>query len=373
MTQFVLTMEPFELPMFSEYFGIDYSGAETADSSLKGLRVYRATRQTAPAEQLPPVSPRKYWTRRGLAEWLAGVLETSPRTIVAIDHGFSFPKAYFERHKLGSDWEAFLEDFRQFWPTDQPHTYVDFARYGRNPTGLMRQGDRKWRRRTEIAAGSAKSVFHFDVQGSVAKSTHAGLPWLLFLRQKLRERVHFWPFDGWDPDPEKHVIAEVYPRLWSAQFPNEGRTPDQHDAFCVAAWLRNVDGRKALSPFFTPRLSNDSRNVGLCEGWILGVMSDAPTRGIRRRRTSTTPALSESLPPSSRASESKTTAPGYVNRNNQVVIRRTSLAGNDHNQRIFVMHCGACDAVYGANGSDIHLRKCPACQGGAPGLAYQQG
>ena len=27
-------------------------------------------------------------------------------------------------------------------------------------------------------AVSAKSVFHFDVQGSVAKSTHAGIPWL---------------------------------------------------------------------------------------------------------------------------------------------------------------------------------------------------
>jgi hypothetical protein len=36
----------------------------------------------------------------------------------------------------------------------------------------------------------AKSVFHFDVPGSVAKSTHAGLPWLKYLRQKMGERVH---------------------------------------------------------------------------------------------------------------------------------------------------------------------------------------
>jgi hypothetical protein len=34
---------------------------------------------------------------------------------------------------------------------------------------------------TEIRAGAAKSVFHFDVPGSVAKSTHAGLPWLRYL------------------------------------------------------------------------------------------------------------------------------------------------------------------------------------------------
>jgi hypothetical protein len=37
-------------------------------------------------------------------------------------------------------------------------------------------GNARWRRLTEERAGGAKSVFHFDVQGSVAKSTHAGIP-----------------------------------------------------------------------------------------------------------------------------------------------------------------------------------------------------
>jgi hypothetical protein len=40
-------------PQFSRYIGVDYSGAETADSSLKGLRVYVA-RCDAPAEENPP-------------------------------------------------------------------------------------------------------------------------------------------------------------------------------------------------------------------------------------------------------------------------------------------------------------------------------
>jgi hypothetical protein len=48
---------------------------------------------------------------------------------------------------------------------------------------------------TEVRAG-AKSVFHFDVPGSVAKSTHAGLPWLRYIRLHV-PTVHFWPFDGW--------------------------------------------------------------------------------------------------------------------------------------------------------------------------------
>lgn len=53
---------------FSRYIGIDYSGAETARSSLPGLRVYMAENDALPIEVRPPPSPRKCWTRRGVAE-----------------------------------------------------------------------------------------------------------------------------------------------------------------------------------------------------------------------------------------------------------------------------------------------------------------
>jgi hypothetical protein len=38
-------------------------------------------------------------------------------TLVGIDHGFSFPLAYFERYRLSSNWQDFL-DFQHHWPTD---------------------------------------------------------------------------------------------------------------------------------------------------------------------------------------------------------------------------------------------------------------
>jgi hypothetical protein len=108
----------------------------------------------------------------GLADRLA---EEVP-TIVGIDHGFSFPLRYFEVHQLEPDWPKFLEDFQRHWPTDAEHTYVDFVRDGLAGNGAARAGNTRWRRMTEQRAGcSAKSVFHFDVQGSVAKSTHAGI------------------------------------------------------------------------------------------------------------------------------------------------------------------------------------------------------
>ena len=48
-------------PRFSRYIGIDYSGAETADSSLKGLRVYETSCPSMPVEVEPPPSPSEYW------------------------------------------------------------------------------------------------------------------------------------------------------------------------------------------------------------------------------------------------------------------------------------------------------------------------
>jgi len=89
--------------------------------------------------------------------------------------------------------------------------------------------------------GRAKSVLHFDARGSVAKSTHAGIPWLRFIRQRLGSRVHFWPLDGWDIPTGRSAIAEVYPALWSPAFDRQGRTGDQHDAFSIAAWLSRAD------------------------------------------------------------------------------------------------------------------------------------
>ena len=100
----------------------------TPDSSCKGLQVYAAEGSGTPEAVPPPPSPRRYWTRRGLAEWLCQELSADTPTIVGIDNSFSFPVAYFEKYRLSSDWQGFLVDFHHFWPTDAPHTYVCFIR-----------------------------------------------------------------------------------------------------------------------------------------------------------------------------------------------------------------------------------------------------
>ena len=138
-------------PSFARYIGIDYSGAETPNSSLKGLRVYQAGQEILPTEVPPPPSPRKYWTRRGIAAWLV---------------------------------EQLTEDI---------------------PTSCS-------------------------------------------------------------------AVVESYPALWKKAFAREDRTDDQHDAYSVAAWLRQADLDGSLARFLNPSLLPGERAVAQVEGWILGVM-----------------------------------------------------------------------------------------------------
>lgn len=258
-------------PTFARYIGIDYSGAKTPTSSLRGLRMYATDGASLPVEVQPPPSPRKYWTRRGIAEWLAGRLSEDRPTLVGIDHGFSFPEQYFKQYHLPPNWPAFLDDFQSHWPTDGDGVWVDTVRNGAVGNGAARSGDARWRRLTEVRAGSAKSVFFFDVQGSVAKSTHSGLPWLRHLRRQVGARVHFWPFDGWAIPAGQSAVVEVYPSLWRKSFHPQQRTADQHDAYAVAAWMRNADRDGSLAGLFSPSLTPTERTVAEIEGWILGV------------------------------------------------------------------------------------------------------
>jgi hypothetical protein len=262
--------QPKIAPRFQRYIGIDYSGAETPKSSLKGLSIYEASTQSPPQIVKPPPSPRKHWSRREIFNWLAIELAKPAPALVGIDHGFSFPIAYFNKHGIKPDWTSFLEDFRQHWPTDNDDTSVDFVRNGLRGNGRARTGLSRWRRIAEIRCG-AKSVFHFDVPGSVAKSTHAGLPWLLHLRKALPQQLHFWPFDGWDIPSGKSVVAEAYPSLWSKGFHTENRDPHQHDAYSTARWLSEMDASDSLTPYFSPQLTPQERKIASLEGWILGV------------------------------------------------------------------------------------------------------
>ena len=264
---------------FELFIGIDYSGAETPTSRLKALQVYAARPGHVPEKQSGPARTTKgvpvNWARAEIAEWLIDLVRQGVRYIAGIDHAFSFPLSYFERYGL-TNWPQFLADFVQYWPTDGEHVCVDFVRDGvllrhGGPAPGLRTGHTKEFRLCERWTSSAKSVFQFDMQGSVAKSSHAGIPWLKRIREAVGERVHFWPYDGWTPPAGKAVIVEVYPSIFRNRYPREGRSADEHDAYAVARWLAETAARGALARYFEPPLIPPERVVADREGWILGV------------------------------------------------------------------------------------------------------
>ncbi len=254
---------------FGLYIGIDYSGAKTSRSRLRSLQVYEAGSGDEPRAVMSPASqgrsPRN-WNRMETAEFLIEKARSDTPFIAGLDHGFSFPESYFQRYGIRS-WTEFLEDFCKYWPLNDPDTAVDAVRR-QQPERI---GSMEEFRLTEKWTPSAKSVFQFDVQGQVAKSTHCGIPWLRVIREAAGKRVHFWPFDGWQVPEGRSVISEVYPSIFRRRYPREDRTADQHDAYAIARWLGEADRRGALQAYFAPPLTAKEKELALKEGWILGV------------------------------------------------------------------------------------------------------
>jgi hypothetical protein len=202
-----------------------------------------------------------------VADWLIQQVGSDKPFIAGLDFSFSLPGSYFRRYGISS-WDAFLADFVEHWPTDQDDATVERLRNGNARTGTPDE-----LRITERRTSSAKSNFQFDMQGQVAKSTHAGIPWLYRIRQAVGKKVHFWPFDGWGVREGRSFIVEVYPSILRRRYPQEERTADQHDAYSIARWLKEVCwGRVLEDVYLGPPMTGKETEVADLEGWILGVM-----------------------------------------------------------------------------------------------------
>ncbi|HTQ80861.1 MAG TPA: hypothetical protein VMM92_12755 [Thermoanaerobaculia bacterium] len=248
---------------FEEYIGIDYSGRRTPTTPMRALHVYAAEEDHEVRREIE--SEKGLWSRQTLAEWLlAKLTEDHPKRpkIVGIDHAFSFPRSYLERHSLHS-WEEFLKDFTAHWPTHS-------RRVRDLREGNLRNGHPEELRLTERWTPAARGVFRFEMRGGAAKAAHAGLPWLDYLRQ-AGSRVHFWPFDGFEVPAGKSVVVEVYPDLFCNRYPVEGRSTEEHAAYSVCAWLRERDQLGLLEAYFHPPLSASEKERARLEGWIFGL------------------------------------------------------------------------------------------------------
>jgi len=253
--------------MFDRYVGIDYSGASTPIKRNKGLQVFSANGTNAPKKIRTAVGPTLNWNRKEVTHWCLELLKNKDPVIIGIDHAFSFPESYIQRYDTSS-YDQFLEDFHVHWPTDQDDITVQSLFENNKRTGQSNEF-----RLTENWTPSAKSVFQFGMQGQVAMSSHAGIPWLRFLRKHpdLSGKVHFWPFDGFTIPRQISVVVEVYPSLFRRRYPKIDGSVDEHDAYSIALWLQDMDSRGVHSQFFNPPLTKKEMDLAKLEGWILGV------------------------------------------------------------------------------------------------------
>ncbi|MEW9671967.1 hypothetical protein [Ammoniphilus sp. 3BR4] len=260
---------------FDRYIGIDYSGRGEPDQRTSGIQVV----EMDPEGQRQRISPpgghiRTFsWSRKEVYEYLRSSLENSnQRLAIGIDHGLSFPLSYFVQHDL-QNWDEFLKHFQALWNTKEESVRVCREKVSGYPNSTEL-------RKTETFTSSAKSVWNFEqMTGAVSYSTHAGLPWIYELRTAFRDLLHVWPYDGWQPPPEKSVLAEVYPAIlfqrfkrFDPGFPHDWPR-DAQDAFVIAAWLRERDQNGTLVRYFQADTltEQEKQTASEREGWILGV------------------------------------------------------------------------------------------------------
>ena len=86
-------------------------------------------------------------------------------------------------------------------------------------------------------------------------SPHAGIPRLKYIMDQIGDWVHFWPFDGFNVAPEKSAAAKVYTSIFRNRYPRDERSGDEHNAYAITMWLKQMDGRTALERYFNPPLS----------------------------------------------------------------------------------------------------------------------
>ena len=253
---------------FKHYIGIDYSGAQTPTSQLKGLQVFMASRHHDNPVQVRPYDDKNWnWTQKEIGQWCVETINSKHPVIIGLDHGFSFPLSYFDQYHLNS-WDEFLYDFCEHWATDQDHIFVDHIR-----NDVDRTGDPTELRLCEKYTSSTQSVFKLDGKGAVGKSTHTGIPWLRFIRRhpQISDKVHFWPFDGFDIPEGQTVIVEVYPSIFRRRYKRVFKSPDEHDAYSIARWFQENDRQETLDYYFRPPMTGSVIEQVKLEGWILGI------------------------------------------------------------------------------------------------------
>ena len=280
------------MPKFNHYIGIDYSGAGKHYEPQSNISV--AICSNAQEQPFIFASPDKIetigaWSRKSLAEWLVKVLRNREKVLIGIDHAFSLPVYYLEDKKI-TNFDMMISHVAEFNPINMSNTVHgsimcndEFSQYFDDGLNLKSQAFRITDKQAHQNKFPAKPIFKPAKTGhTVTYATFAGIPWLGYIRENVpKDKLHFWPFDGWGIPEGKSAIVEVYPRLFNGDKSGKKILPPEtfgldnendRDAYCVAKWMAENDQNGTLDEYLTMKnLSESDRTIADIEGWILGL------------------------------------------------------------------------------------------------------
>lgn len=280
---------------FERVICVDYSGAAPLAAQRKNI--YLADREGGRWRSYPP--PGR--TREAICAHLLEAVGQAARgrTFIGLDHQFSFPLGLYDA-LTGTAWTSWDQALRLFatgcdgLPALREDPAINAREWASAANGAIRKrrglshgpfwganfqsqltrppfpfapGFIEQRRLTESWVG-AKDIFQIGGNGTVGLQSLCGMLHLAHLREACRARklpVHFWPFDGWTPPGDRHVVAEIYPALF-----NRGGKSHEADAMASALAIADVRASRFAAIFPTPSDAKARQRAEL-EGWIVAV------------------------------------------------------------------------------------------------------
>jgi hypothetical protein len=317
---------------FQHFLCADYSGTGDNDWRNKHIVLWESTSKSDLGEKFgnpgklladmdPAVGQHPLYSRETLREKIERLLKGRERTLIAVDHQYSWPANLWAlaRFSQCTTWRdaiaALAEGANGMPPLERPRDYcskfnvwacgnamTEFgfwcairgiaARYG-IPSSPPKTPDHSRYRLTEqhkprfattpeqlpmMNRGAAADCVGGRGPGVVGGQTICGLAQLAELAKRDDLDLAFWPFDGLDINGDnysgKHICAEIYPRLLLHEDVDHLELGNDDRDARESAWYlcqKSKDGRLEELFDVPSSLTNDERVRVQREGWVLGV------------------------------------------------------------------------------------------------------
>ena len=271
----------------------DYSGARHANLQKKHIVL-------AQQDSCEPVQVYQGLTRATLHQSIRNLLlessEKRRRVFFGFDFNYSFPDGFYQVlvEESWHDWQQLLDlltngtdhipplsQYPRQWAleinliisrklgfTAGPFWGPGFVQ-NKNPHFPHDQNNFSARRLVERAMPRMKPVYQIGGIGAGGFQALYGIRYLAGLRNFCFEKqilLHCWPFDGWKPPEDSHVLIEIYPGFY-----NQGTKSDHNDAVSCVNWFKSRLTQNQFSRLFNPPLSEQAQSVVRREGWIPGI------------------------------------------------------------------------------------------------------